>query len=163
MAKIFWLGLALFLTNCLAIKKRAYTIRLKSLMDKRAEGVKFSPPPHPYTKQSHPVLDALWRNEQKASSISYFSNCSKIQKTLKDFQRDSFPPKYKIIKETQLKEALYSILEISPPHQTKSHIGIYTMKKKSCWFNFHLMAGSYESFKKEEPVFKTFLQGMKIP
>ena len=155
------IGWALFSTGCSSIKKRSLNIYLRTFQDKKAEGLIFSPPPSPYEKQNHPVLDALWWNPQTESSISYFSSCSKIQKTLEEFQKDSFPQdtQYKLLQKLQLQGELYSILEISNSRQ-KTYIGIYTIKKGQCYFNINLVASSYSSFKKEEPLFKTFTKGI---
>lgn len=164
MVKISWLGLtfiglALFSTGCSSLKKRALGLYLKNFKDKKAETAQFSPPPPPYKEQKHPVLDALWWNPQSASSISYFSSCSKLQKTLQEFQKDSFPQngQYKLLKNTRLKKGLYSILEIINSDQ-KTYSGIYTIKKGQCLFNINLVTGSYAVFSKEEPVFKAFVR-----
>ena len=164
MIKIFWLSLvfaggALFATSCSSIKKRAFSVYLRSFQDKKANKIRFLPPPSPYERQSHPALDALWWNPQSGSSISYFSSCSKVQKTLEEFQKTAFPQssQYKLLKKLQSKKSLYSVLEMPHAHQ-KTYSGIYTIKKGQCYFNINLVADSYPSFEKEEPVFKTFIK-----
>ncbi len=128
--------------------------------DKKAEAVRYNPPPYPYKSQQHPVLDALWWNPQTRNSISYFSSCSKAKKSLENFQKASFPEdvKYKILKSLKSKKRLYSVLEISNTNQ-KTYSGIYTMQKGECYFNINFVSGSQEAFKKGEVVFKTFIQG----
>ena len=167
MIKNSWLnwafvGLVSFSIGCSSIKKRAVGIYLKNFRDKKAENIEFLPPPAPYEKQTHSVLDALWWNSHSQSSISYFSSCSKVKKTLEIFQKDSFPQdsQYKILKQSQSKESLYSVLEVSESQQ-KTYIGIYTIKKRECYFNINLVAASLSSFEKEESVFKTFIKGLK--
>ena len=155
-------GWTLFSTGCSSIKKRAFSVYLKSFQDKKANKVKFFPPPSPYEKQSHPVLDALWWNPQSRSSISYFSSCSKVKKTLEVFQKAVFPQnsQYKLLKKLQSKGGLYSVLEMRHAKQ-KTYSGIYTIKKGQCYFNINMVADSYPSFEKEEPVFKTFIKGFR--
>ena len=168
MEKHSWLkwifgGLALFSISCSSVKKRAFDFYLRGFQDQKAEGVEFFPPPLPYKKQAHPTLDALWWNPQSGSSISYFSNCSKVQKTLEKFQNDSFPQnsQYKILKKNRTKNSLYSILEIlESPHKT--YIGVYTIKKGQCYFNINLVTSSHPSFEKEESLFKTFIKGFEL-
>ena len=168
MEKHSWLkwifgGLALLSISCSSDKKRALGFYLRSFQDKKAEGVRVLPPPPPYEKQTHPILDALWWNPQSGSSISYFSSCSKIQKTLEKFQNDSFPQnsQNKILKKNKTKNSLYSILEILEAHH-KIYIGVYTIKKGQCYFNINLVTSSHPSFEKEEPSFKNFIKGFRV-
>ena len=157
------LGFAFFSIGCSSIKKRALNLYLGGFQDKKAERMHYLPPLPPYQEQNHPVLDALWWNPQSKSSISYFSSCSKVQQTLKEFQTDSFPQnsQYKILKSFESKESLYSILEIFNSSQ-HTYSGIYTLKARGCYFNINLVASSYSSFEKEEPVFQTFIKGFKV-
>lgn len=156
---LFFLSLVLFPLSCSSIKKKAFNLYLKAVQDEKAEGVRTLAPAYPYEKQHHPVLDALWWNPTSRNSISYFSSCSKTQRSLKDFQRNSFPENvpYKLLKTLKSKEALYSILEISHPHQ-KTYSGIYTLKKGDCYFNINFVAPSQTSFDAEESLFKTFIK-----
>lgn len=164
MANILWQGLVcavltLFL-GCSSLKKRVVGAYLKGFQDTKARAVMVSPPPSPYERQDHLVLDTLWWNPKAGSSISYFSSCSKIQKSLKEFQKNSFPQnsKYKILKIVTSEAGLYSILELSSSNREKAYTGIHTMKKGSCWFNINLVTSSKASFKAEEPIFKQFIK-----
>ena len=161
--RCFFAGLLFFSTGCSFLKKRALNIYLKSFQDQKAEGLVFSPPPSPYEKQEHPVLDALWWNPQSASSISYFSSCSKARKALKQFQKESFPQdsQYKIFKNIEILGGVYSVLEIQESGR-KTYSGIYTVKKGKCYFNINLVVSSHSSFEKEEPVFKTFIKSFRF-
>lgn len=152
-------GIVLFVIACSSIKKTALSFYLKGFQDKKAEEVSYISPPYPYEKQKHPVLDALWWNPRSRNSISYFSSCSKTEKTLDDFQMASFPENavYKFLKRLKSKKSLYSILEISYPHQ-KTYSGIYTFKKGRCCFNINFVASSQTSFHEEESVFKAFIK-----
>lgn len=169
MVKIFWRGfvltvLVLFSISCSSLKKRAFGFYLKKFHDKQAKNMALSPPPLPYERQDHPVLDAMWWNPRSESSISYFSSCSKIQKTLEEFQKSAFPQnsRYKILKTVLSKDGLYSILEIRQSAQ-KTYTGVHTVKKGSCWFNINLVAPSRSSFEGEERVFKKFIRDFYSP
>ena len=157
---LVFLSGAFFLTACSSIKKKALNIYLSGFQDKKAEKKVPAPPP-PYKKKEHPALDALWWNPQNKSSISYFSACSKAQKTLREFQNEAFPAegKYNILKEHISGKSLYSLLEINEVADQKSQAGIYTFREGSCYFNIQLVADSAPSFNKEEPVFKAFIKG----
>ena len=165
MIKNSWLSLAfvaiaLFCAGCDSVKKRAVYFYLGKLQDQKARDIKIIPPPPPYKRQSHPLLDALWWNPQSKSSVSYFSNCSKIQKSLEEFQKSAFPPSYKLLRKLKFKKGLYSVLEISPAvSNQKSYSGIWTIKQGSCYFNVNLVAYSEASWAKEESVLKNFIQG----
>ena len=150
-----------FLTNCSSVKKKALGIHLENLKDKKAEKVHYLEPVAPYQKQEHPVLDAFWWNSEKNSSISYFSNCSKIQKTLKQFQKESFPSNAIILESSKTKNSLYTLLEI--PHlNKKTYSGVHTLKKRNCYFNINLVTSSPTSFKTEELIFKIFIKNFKV-
>ena len=155
-------SIAFFSISCSSIKKKASNFYLSGFQDKKADKVKYLPPPYPYKKQGHPVLDALWWNPKSKSSISYFSSCSTAHKTLEDFQRSSFPEdgEYKLLENFKTKRNLYSVLEIFGTNQ-KTYSGIYTLKKGKCYFNINLVAGSKTDFEAEEPVFKTFIKGFR--
>ena len=103
---ISFISLALLLVACSSVKKKALNFYLMGFQDKKADELKYSPPPSPYKRQEHPVLDALWWNPKSKSSISYFSSCSKTHRTLEDFQRGSFPEngKYKLLKNFKSKK-----------------------------------------------------------
>lgn len=152
-------GMVLSVAACSSIRKTALNFYLKGFQDKKAEEVKYIPPPYPYEKQKHPILDALWWNPKSRNSISYFSSCSKTEKTLNDFQMASFPENtpYKFVKRLKSKKSLYSVLEISHPHQ-KTYSGIYTVKKGKCCFNINFVASSQSSFNAEESIFKAFIK-----
>ena len=126
--------------------------------DKKAEQVYFENLPVDYKKQQHPVLDSLWWNESLQSSISYFSTCSKVSRSLESFQASSYPSKYKRISVSKTDNSLYSLLEISQSDSEKIYMSIYTIKKKDCYFNINLVAGSIDSFNKQEPLFKKFIK-----
>lgn len=167
MVKDSWLslaftGLVFLLIGCSSLKKKALDIYLKNIQDERAEGLVFEPPPQPYVKQNHAVLDALWWNSQSGSSISYFSSCSRLKRTLKKFQADSFPrdSKYRIIEQSQSLGSLYSVLEIFE-NSKKIYSGIYTIQKGKCLFNINLVSSSFSSFKKEKIVFRKFIKSFK--
>ncbi len=167
MTKSFWLSLAIvgltgFLPACSSIKKKALSFYLGRFQDQKAEEIHFIPPSAPYKKQSHPVLDGFYWNALTKSSISYFSNCSKVQKTLEEFQKDSFPQTtpYKLLKQLKDKNGLYSILQISNSSQAV-YSGVWTIRQKKCLFNINLVAGSLISFEKEEPVFKKFVKSFR--
>ena len=155
---LIFLSGAFFLTACSSIKKKALNIYLSGFQDKKAEK-KVPAPPLPYKKQKHPALDALWWNPQSKSSISYFSACTKAQKTLREFQNEAVPAegKYDILKESVSEKNLYLLLEMNGSDQ-KSRAGIYTFREGNCYFNIQLVADSASSFNKEEPVFKAFIK-----
>lgn len=149
-----------FLISCSSIKKKAVDIYLEGLKDKKAEKAHYLAPPSPYQKQKHPDLDAFWWNPETKSSISYFSSCSKIQKTLKKFQEEALPPKVILLKSVKEKNSLYTLLEI--PHlEKKTYSAVYTLKAENCYFNINLVTASHASFQKEEPVLKTFINNFK--
>ena len=161
MAKISWpvlifLCWASSFIACSSIKKKAVQFYLSGLRDQKAEKAIFLSPPSPYKKQSHPVLDALWWNPQAASSISYFSSCSKVQKSLEEFQKNAIPQRLKLIQKTTSQKNVYSVL-LDP--QKKTYSGVWTTKKGDCLFNINLVSPSRASFKKEELVFKALIKG----
>jgi len=165
MTNVSWQGLilpaiVLFTMGCSSIKKQALGQYFKTLKDKKLELISFSPPA-PYKKQRHSVLDGLWWNSQSKSSISYFSSCSQVRRTLWEFQKSSFPEnkQYKILTKKHFKNGLYSVLEMSYSPEKKTYTGVYTTRKDLCWLNINLVASSYSSFKKEEEVFKKFIRG----
>ena len=159
-----FIGLALFLVACSSVKKKVLKSYLGSFQDKKAGELKYSPPPSPYKRQKHPVLDALWWNPKSKSFISYFSSCSKAHRTLEEFQRGSFPQdgKYKLLRNFKSKRGLYSILEMYDTNKKTTYSGIYTIKKGKCYFNINFVAGSQASFDVEEPVFKTFIKNFHL-
>ena len=161
MKKIFCLSLvfwAFSLVSCSSIKKKAVGFYIDQLKDKKAETVYFEKLPLSYKKEEHPVLDALWRNED-LSSISYFSSCSKVPKKLENFQSSTYPSGYKQISSSKQENSLYSVLELSQSQSSpKTFMAIYTTRIKDCYFNINLVAGSLSSFKKEEPLFKKFIK-----
>ena len=153
----------LFVAACSSLKKSAVNLYLMRFQDKKAEGVKYLPLPHPYEKQNHSVLDALWWNPQSKSFISYFSSCSKVSGTLKDFQMSSFPEKgeYEVIKSVSTQNSLYSVLEMPGAKNQKTYTGVYTLKKNKCYFNINFVASSKASFDAGEAVFKVFIKGFR--
>ena len=156
-------SLALISISCSSIKKKALNFYLKSFQDQKADEIKYLPPPYSYKKQKHPVLDALWWDPKSKSSISYFSSCSTIHKTLEDFQKSSFPEagEYKLLESFKTKKNLYSILEIFGTNQ-KTYSGVYTVKKGKCYFNINFVAGSKANFEAGEPVFKAFIKSFRL-
>ena len=161
---LFSLSFAIiFAAACSSLKKSAVNFYLMRFQDKKAENVKYLPPPRPYEKQSHPVLDALWWNPQSKSFISYFSSCSKVPGTLKDFQMSSFPEKgeYKLLESVSTQKGLYSVLEMLGVKNKKTYTGIYTLKQGKCYFNINLVTSSQTAFKAEEMTFKAFVKGFR--
>lgn len=152
-----------FLSSCSSIEKKAMSFYLGKNRIQRAKGIRPNSPPLPYQRQDDESLDRLWHNQEKGSFISYFSHCGKGEQDLKSFQKNAFPQNlnYKKIDEKKLSGSLYTILEVSSP-KGKTYIGIYTAKKKSCYFNIELIAGSYSLFKEEEPLFKKFIEGFNF-
>ena len=160
MIRIFWLSLIFLsftVSSCSFLKKKALSNYIDQFQDKKAEPVYFEKLPNSYKKQEHPILDFLWWNEKLNTSISYFSSCSKIKKSLDDFQKASYPLQSKRIKSSKTADSLYSILEVSQSGSSKTYMGVYSTQKKNCYFNINLVAGSLVDFKKEEPLFKKFI------
>ena len=181
MPKIYSIVLSFLLTlfslsSCTALKKRA----IKSYLKKTEEDLKAVPfqlkaPLYPYLKQKHDVLDAFWLHKEKGSSISYFSSCSPILRSLKAFQTSSYPSdlKYKVLKRLKKKDSFYSVLGIQQrdsegdsgsqgndtQQEFQTYIAVYTLKKKDCLFNINLLAPSKKIFQEEEAVFQDFIQG----
>ena len=126
--------------------------------------VSFKAPPPSYQKKAHKTLDAVWTDEQKGSSISYFSSCSKVSQSLEVFQVSSYPRRlnYKMIQRVKKPDSLYSVLEISHSKDDKSYVAVYTMSQMDCFFNLNLTVPSKELFNQEEPVFKKFIQKFNL-
>ena len=162
MVKFFWLGLVCwaFAPGCSYLKKRAFNTYLKQFQDKKADSVHFNKLPSSYKRQNHPALDALWWNDSLKTSISYFSSCSDLPKSLETFQTSTYPPKYNRIQFSKTKDSLYSILELSQAQKDKVYMAIYTTQRKQCYFNVNLVANTFSSFKKEEPLFKKFIKSL---
>ena len=161
MVKIFRLSLVLWVftvSGCSYLKKRALNVYLNKYKDKQAEQVHFEQLPTAYHQQAHPTLDALWWNDGLKTSISYFSSCSKLPKNLESFQTSTYPPTYMRIQFSKMADSLYSVLEVSQSQNNKTYMAIYTTQKKNCYFNINLVAGSLSAFKKEEPLFKKFIE-----
>ena len=160
MARVFWLCLVFTVLSCSYLKKKTLNAYLNQFQDKKAEQVYFKKLPPSYQKQAHPDLDALWWNEELKSSISYFSSCSTLPKSLEEFQSSTYPPKHKRIQFSKEFGALYSVLEASHSNRGKTYMAVYTVQKKNCYFNINLVAGSLSSFKAEEPLFKEFIKSL---
>ena len=147
--------------SCSSIKKKALASYLKAFKDKKAEGVFYVEPQSPYQKQTQAALDTFWWNPKTKSSISYFSSCSQIQRTLKKFQEEALPLNAIILTSSKTKDGLYTTLEI-PHFDQKTYSGVHTLKKGNCYFNINLVSSSLAFFKKEEPIFKSFIKSFKI-
>ena len=126
--------------------------------------VGFKALPSAYQKKTHKTLDAVWIDEQKGSSISYFSSCSKVPKSLVVFQASSYPRRlnYKVIQRIKQPDSLYSVLEISHSKDNKSYAAVHTMSQADCFFNLNLTAPSKKLFDQEESVFKNFIQNFNL-
>ena len=160
MLKIFRLSLVFFIITalgCSYLKKKAFNNYLVQFQDKKVEGVYFDKLPEAYKRQNHSTLDVLWWNNNLKTSISYFSSCSKVKKSLESFQTASYPLHSKRIKFSKTADSLYTVLEASQKKNNKTYMAVYTTQKKNCYFNINLVAGSLSSFKKEEPLFKQFI------
>ena len=152
--KILSLLLSLFVvTSCATIKKMVFKSRLEAVKEKPAEDVSFKPPQN-YELKEHEELDALFWNEDQKSSISYFSNCSKVEKSLEEFQKSSFPENAKIRNQKKEKNQIYTILE----NKDQTYIAISSFKKKDCLFNLNLVTPDRETLIKEEATFKAFIK-----
>ena len=133
---------------------------LKKTEDTKALNLNIKPPPLPYTKKNHKTLDGFWLNKQKGSSLSYFSSCSQVPRSLKAFQSSSYPSdlNYTILKRVETSKSIESLLEIP---STKTHIAIHTVKNKSCFFNINLVAPSQKVLEEEMPLFQNFITNFK--
>lgn len=125
------------------------------MKEKPAQDVSFKPPQN-YEKKEHDDLDALFWKEESQSSISYFSSCSEEEKDLKSFQESSFPEKSNVLSRKEKSDSIYTVLR-----GEGTYIVVSSFRIKDCLFNLNLVVPGEESLKKEEPVFKKFIQSFK--
>ncbi|MGI9549479.1 MAG: hypothetical protein ACR2M7_05875 [Bdellovibrionales bacterium] len=154
------LGCCFFLPHCKSLKRSGVRIFLKKAKDKKDNSVEFWSPPSPYQRQKHDILDVLWWNPKTKSSLSYFSNCSKHQLSLKQIEAETLSDiyKYERIKTQKTKNSILSEIKI---YHLDGHItfsGIKTLKKRNCFYIINFITQSKKSFKKEFPVFKKFME-----
>ena len=164
------IALSFILSSCTGLKKKALAFYVNKNKDGvvRSDQLIWKDVPKPYVKKQHDVLDGFWLNEEKGSSISYFSSCSDIPRSLKAFQISSYPSdlKYKILKRIKDKDFLYSLLgvQVDSHRQQKTfqtYIAIHSLRKKNCFFNLNLVAPSLKVFQEEEETFQQFIQHFK--
>ena len=164
------IALSLSLSSCTGLKKKAlnFYVNKKKDVGIRSDQLTWKEAPKPYVKKQHDTLDGFWLNEEKGSSISYFSSCSDIPRSLKAFQISSYPSdlKYKILNRMKDKDFFYSLLGVqvdshSQQKTFQTYIAIYSLRKKTCFFNLNLVAPSLKVFQEEEENFKQFIQHFK--
>lgn len=159
--------LPILLSSCAVFKKQIFKSYFKKTEDSKAVQLNFKEPPFPYTKQKHNILDDFWLNKKKGSSISYFSSCSQVPRSLKTFQTSSYPGNlnYKILKRIKTAVSFYSLLLIEnqslKESNSQTHIAVYTLKNKNCFFNINLVAPSQKVFEEESKLFQNFIQNFK--
>jgi len=165
----------LLLSSCSTFKKQMIASYLKKTEDSKAFNLNFKEPPFPYVQQKHQVLDAFWLNKKKGSSLSYFSSCSHIPRSLKAFQSSSYPSDldYSLLKRVKKPDSIYSVLSLKPAKNDEdnqqpkalsfqTHIAVHTFKKQNCFFNINLVAPSQKLFEEELPLFQNFIKNFKL-
>lgn len=182
------MALPILLSACAVFKRQLIDSYLNKTEDLPALQVNFKEPPPPYVKTGHKVLDGLWQNREKSSSISYFSSCSQVPRSLQAFQASSYPSdlNYKVLRRVKKKDFFYSeliILKREPAKQEKNSkdkaggsrvgrsggkktqpqtfIAVYTMREKDCLFNLNFVAPSQKIFKEDSALFQNFIQNFK--
>ncbi len=161
-AAVFFAVFAAGSAGCASAKKMAIKSFLERARDKKAESVEYEPPPSPYKRQSRPPLDALWQRGAAGASISYLSNCSVHDESLREIQKNvlSEIKGGRRLREKEAGQSLYSVFEFENSGQ-KTMLALFILKKGSCSYILNLIAPSRAAFKGEEPVFRRFIERFK--
>ena len=159
-----WLFAFFLLVSCTTVKKIVIKHKLKEARDKKSEQMTYSPPPSPFQQQENEHLDALWWNKTTQNSISYFSSCPKggPPNSLKEIERGmlSEVTDYRVIKTVEKKNTRHTQIRVSTD-KGEIRNSIYTIKAAKCFYILNFVAGSQESFKKDEPLFQKFISSFK--
>ena len=167
MGKLTALLLVLITVGCGTLKKKIAQYKIQSISDKADDRVSYLPPSSSFQKQASENLDALWFNPKTKSSISYFSNCSKVspKQSAQEIEKDilSALEGMSILKTKLKNKGRYTSFQIKAGKNQTHKGSIFIRKNKSCFYVLNFMTNSASIFEKETRIFNQFIKTFQIP
>ena len=163
-----WLVLCsfiIFFSSCISFN-------FDSLKDKRAKGIVFQPPPEPYKRVEKEEMDMVWENPENKSTLSFFSNCSRVTRfvPLKQFQKElldglkTFQVRSQVETEHQDQKAVYLLLSESGSRSQIMNMEIFLFKKEKCFYVLSFLKPLLKEHNIDQvSVFENFIKGFHAP
>ncbi len=155
----------IFFSSCISFN-------LDSLKDKKAKGIVFQPPPEPYQKVEKEEMDMAWENPENNSTLSFFSNCSRVTRfvPLKQFQKElldglkTFQVRSQKETEHQDQKAVYLLLSESGSGSQIMSMEIFLFKKEKCFYVLSFLKPLLKEYNIDQvSVFENFVKGFHAP
>ena len=178
---IKWAGVSAF--SLLSVS--CISVSLKSIKDKPAQGVRYTPPPSPYKliegdgendmSSNTNRADATWVNASNGNKISFYSNCSLSAhvNSLEQLEKDLLEDNSQDIKTKdrarvhQGMPARFLQMEVQNSKGNIYLVEMFFFKKRKCFYVLNWLAPKKEGaeIKSLEPniEFSQFIKGFKVP
>lgn len=152
----FWMAL----TGCISVNLTPEDLR-------SAKEVSYSNPPSPFTEVISPGSDRAWKNNQNGNSITYITECGKVDSlSIHQAAKTSMRTQGIVVRsqndiDLNGHKAVRS-LGVFNQDKNPVHVELITFKADGCLVNLAYI-GKKDSFEKDQAAFETFKQGFKGP